>query len=55
MNEKGTPYTGHYDSVMNAYFNEIGIGFAVNASQQVMYLTVHYATELDSVPSEVCE
>ncbi len=55
MEEKGTPYTGHYDSVMNKYFNEIGLGYAIDTEKEVMYLTVHYATELSTHPADVCE
>ena len=55
MAEKGTSYTAHYDSVMNAYFNEIGLGIAINQSKEIMYLTVHYGTELSSHPVDVCQ
>lgn len=55
MAEKGTSYTGHYDSVMNKYFNEIGLGYAIDSAKEVMYLTVHYATALASNPADVCE
>jgi len=55
MAEKGTPYTGHYDSVMNAYFNEIGLGIALDMSKEWFYLTVHYGTELTSHPVDVCQ
>jgi uncharacterized protein YkwD len=55
MAEKGESYTAHYDSVMNQYFNEIGIGFALDSSGKSVYLTVHYGTELTSEPSGVCE
>jgi uncharacterized protein YkwD len=55
MAEKGTPYTGHYDSVMNAYFNEIGLGIALDPAKEWFYLTVHYGTELTSHPVEVCQ
>lgn len=53
MAEKGKDYTAHYDSVMNAYFYEIGIGFAVDSSGN-LYTTVHYGTELTSHPEGVC-
>ncbi len=55
MAEKGTSYTGHYDSVMNKYFKEIGLGFSVNPEAERMYLTVHYAVELATNPGDVCE
>ncbi|MBN2086912.1 S-layer homology domain-containing protein [Candidatus Peregrinibacteria bacterium] len=55
MAERGTGYTAHYDSVMNKYFKIIGLGISVNTSKEVMYLTVHYGTELTSNPGSVCE
>jgi uncharacterized protein YkwD len=55
MAEKGTSSTAHYDSVMNKYFNEIGLGIALDQSTNQYYLTVHYGTELTSHPVEVCD
>lgn len=54
MAEKGTSYTGHYDSVMNGYFNEIGLGLSIDSADETVYLTVHYATEIDSYPTGTC-
>jgi len=54
MNEKGTAYTGHYDSVMNAYFKEIGLGISLDTSKEWFYLTVHYTVGLASHPTNVC-
>ena len=54
MAEKGTSNTAHYDSVMNAYFNEIGLGIAIDESSNQYYLTVHYGTQLTSHPVDVC-
>lgn len=54
MAEKGTSYTAHYDSMMNGYFKEIGLGIALNPVKEWFYLTVHYGTELLSHPVNVC-
>ncbi|MBU0727651.1 S-layer homology domain-containing protein [Patescibacteria group bacterium] len=54
MAEKGTTYTAHYDSVMNPYFNIIGLGFAIDSSNEWVYLTVHYGTKLESNPTGTC-
>jgi len=54
MNEKGTAYTGHYDSVMNKYFKEIGLGISLDTSKEWFYLTVHYTVGLASHPTNVC-
>ena len=45
MSEKGKDYAPHYNSVMNKYFNEIGLGIAIDANGKY-YLTVHYGTRL---------
>jgi uncharacterized protein YkwD len=55
MAEKETSYTDHYDSVTNVYFNEIGMGIAIDSLKEVMYITVHYGTELSSHPVGVCD
>ena len=44
MEEKNKSYKPHYNSLMNAYFNEIGLGIVFGNGKY--YLTVHYATEL---------
>ncbi|MBU0577502.1 S-layer homology domain-containing protein [Patescibacteria group bacterium] len=54
MAEEGTSYTAHYDSVTNSYFNEIGVGFAIDSSDNWVYVTVHYATALSSHPEGTC-
>ena len=46
MSEKDQSYRPHYNSVMNAYFKEIGLGITIDESQNRYYLTVHYGTEL---------
>jgi len=51
MAEKGTSYTAHYDSVMGA-FNYMGIAWTFNGKD--IYITVHYAAELDKVPTLTC-
>lgn len=52
MNEKDKSYKPHYQSVMNDYFKEIGLGIAVDNGKY--YLTVHYGTEITSEPLDVC-
>jgi hypothetical protein len=54
MAEKGTASHAHYDSVMNAYFKEIGLGIAIDQSAGKYYLTVHYGTEIISNPWPIC-
>ena len=55
MAEKGTSYTAHYDSVMNKYFKEIGLGISIDTSKEWFYLTVHYTVGLASHPGEMCD
>ncbi|MBI5414415.1 S-layer homology domain-containing protein [Candidatus Peregrinibacteria bacterium] len=52
-NEKGKEYKPHYDSIMNPYFTEIGMGIAVNSDQKV-FITTHYATKIISGPLPIC-
>lgn len=54
MAEKDQEYKAHYESVMNAYFTEIGLGVSIDESAKKMYLTVHYGTEITSDPLPVC-
>lgn len=51
--EKGKSSQAHYQSLMNDYFKEIGLGLAFDGKKY--YLTVHYGTEVISDPLEVCE
>ena len=51
MSEKNDAYRPHYNSIMNSYFKEMGIGIYINEEQQRYYLTIHYATELTSHPT----
>ncbi|MGE3279008.1 MAG: S-layer homology domain-containing protein [Candidatus Altimarinota bacterium] len=44
MSEKDKAYKPHYNSVMNQYFNEIGLGITVGGGKY--YLTVHYGTKV---------
>lgn len=46
MAEKGTDDDAHYNSIMNKYFNEIGLGIALDKEKNKFYLTVHYGTKL---------
>ena len=55
MAEKGTASHAHYDSVMNKYFKEIGLGIAIDEKAGKYYLTVHYATEITSNPLPICK
>ena len=52
MAEKDKSYKPHYSSVMNGYFNEIGVGIAISGSK--MYITTHYGTEIISNPLPIC-
>ena len=53
MNEVNSSYRPHYNSIMNSYFKEIGLGIAISSSQY--YLTVHYGTAITSNPSPICD
>lgn len=46
MNEKTKEYKPHYNSVMNEYFNKIGLGITVDPNSHKYYLTVHYGTKI---------
>lgn len=46
MGEVNQDYKPHYNSVMNNYFNEIGLGIVINPNTKKYYLTVHYGTKL---------
>lgn len=46
MGEKNKEYRPHYNSVMNGYFNEIGLGISIDKENKKYYLTVHYGTKL---------
>lgn len=50
----GTSTRAHYNSVMNKYFQEIGMGVTVNADGKVFAAT-HYVTEIISGPVEMCK
>lgn len=52
MREKGQAYSAHYDSMTNRYFNEIGLGIAIDGGK--IYYTTHYGTEITSDPMPVC-
>ncbi len=52
MAEKDKTYQPHYSSVMNKYFNEIGVGVALSGSK--MYITTHYGTKITSDPKPIC-
>lgn len=51
--EKGQSYQPHYQSVMNDYFQEIGLGLAFEEGKY--YLVVHYGTDIISDPLPVCQ
>ncbi len=46
MAEKNQEYRPHYNSIMNNYFNEIGLGISIDEDANKYYLTVHYGTKL---------
>lgn len=45
MGEVNDAYRPHYNSVMNSYFNIIGLGISI-AEDGKLYITVHYGTRL---------
>lgn len=53
MNEVNSSYRPHYNSIMNAYFKEVGFGIVLSDDQY--YLTVHYATAITSDPAPICD
>lgn len=53
LGEKNKASQAHYQSLMNDYFKEIGLGLAFQGNKY--YLTVHYGTEIISDPLEICE
>lgn len=55
MSEKDKDYKAHYNSIINGYFNEIGLGIAVDENAKRYYLTVHYGTEITSNPVPICK
>lgn len=46
MSEAGSDYRPHYNSIMNTAFTQIGFGMALSDSSY--YMTVHYATALET-------
>lgn len=52
MAEKGTSYTDHYDSVMSSAFKIMGVAWSFSGTD--VYITVHYAAELDQTPNLTC-
>jgi uncharacterized protein YkwD len=52
MNEKGKAYRPHYNSLVNAPFNQIGLGITTDGNKY--YLTLHYGTSLESAPENIC-
>jgi hypothetical protein len=55
MDEKYDDYKPHYNSLMNEYFDEIGLGIAVDEGAGQYYLSVHYGTKITSDPLPICE
>ena len=45
MAEKNMAYRPHYNSLMNKYFKEIGVGIAIDEVKKKLYITIHYAVE----------
>lgn len=54
LGEKGKASSAHYDSMVNKYFNEIGLGIAIDETRRRYYLTVHYGSKIISNPSPIC-
>jgi len=55
MSEKEQEYRPHYNSVMNGYFNEIGLGIAIDEQAEKFYMAVHYGTKITSEPDPICQ
>lgn len=54
MAEKEKKDRPHYNSVMNAYFREVGVGIALDPAAKQYYITTHYGTSITSDPAPVC-
>ncbi len=54
MAEKGKANAAHYNSLMNAYFKDIGLGLAIDEPPKKLYLTIHYAINITSNPAPIC-
>ncbi|MFA6039102.1 MAG: CAP domain-containing protein [Candidatus Peribacteraceae bacterium] len=44
----------HYNSIVNPYFTQIGLGIIVNPEEGRYYLTVHYGTTVTSAAGDAC-
>ncbi|MBU0705660.1 S-layer homology domain-containing protein [Patescibacteria group bacterium] len=55
MAEEGTSYTSHYDNVIEPDFVELGVGIAIDYSDELMYLATHSSFGVDNYPSNPCE
>ena len=53
MSEAGSSYAPHYNSIVNTNFKKIGFGIVVTDSSY--YMTVHYATILESSLAPFCD
>jgi uncharacterized protein YkwD len=42
----------HYESIVNKYFREIGLGIIIDEDNKGYYLTVHYATEVIEIQKD---
>ncbi len=55
MDEEGTNYTGHYDSIIESDFIDLGLGIAIDSADEVMYITTQYSFGVASYPSNMCQ
>lgn len=53
ISEAGKSYAPHWNSIVNTHFKEIGFGLSVDSGSY--YVTVHYATAIESDPAPVCD
>ncbi len=53
MSEAGSSYAPHYNSIMNSNFKKIGFGIVVTDSSY--FMTIHYATILESSLAPFCD
>jgi uncharacterized protein YkwD len=55
MAEEGTSFTGHYDNIVQTDFVDLGLGIAIDSSDEVLYLTTQYSFGVKSYPTNICE
>ena len=54
VKERSAASRPHWNCLVNDHFKEIGIGVAYSNEQNRYYLTVHYGTQITSMPPMMC-